>query len=86
MSRPIGAFFHVPHGISNAMLLKECLKFAADGVYERFGELGKVIGVAKAAENFIGTFYRTDKKSNKPRKRLIVLFLSSKTIRSKHGF
>lgn len=24
MSRPIGALFHVPHGLSNAMLLKEC--------------------------------------------------------------
>jgi ABC-type Fe3+/spermidine/putrescine transport system ATPase subunit len=30
MSRPIGALFHVPHGMSNAMLLKECLEFAMD--------------------------------------------------------
>lgn len=34
MSRPIGAFFHVPHGMSNAMLLKECLSFAVSGAYE----------------------------------------------------
>jgi alcohol dehydrogenase class IV len=26
MSRPIGAIFHVPHGISNAMLLAGCMK------------------------------------------------------------
>lgn len=45
MSRPIGALFHVPHGISNAMLLKECLSFALDGAYERFAELGNAIGV-----------------------------------------
>lgn len=31
MSRPIGAMFHVPHGISNAMLIKECLSYALDG-------------------------------------------------------
>lgn len=61
MSRPIGALFHVPHGISNAMLLKECLAFALDGAYQRFGELGKAIGVAEekdsdriAAEKFLG--------------------------------
>ena len=46
MSRPIGALFHVPHGISNAMLLKECLSFALDGAYERFAQLGQAIGVA----------------------------------------
>ena len=29
MSRPIGAFFHVPHGLSNAMLLPEVTAFSA---------------------------------------------------------
>lgn len=45
MSRPIGALFHVPHGISNAMLLKDCLSFALDGAYERFAILARAIGV-----------------------------------------
>ena len=45
MSRPIGALFHVPHGISNAMLLKECMTFALDGAYERFEDLAFAIGV-----------------------------------------
>lgn len=47
MSRPIGALFHVPHGISNAMLLKECMSFALDGAYERFAALAEAIGVAE---------------------------------------
>ena len=51
MSRPIGALFHVAHGISNAMLLKECLTFALDGAYERFAELGDAIGVTKAEQS-----------------------------------
>lgn len=46
MSRPIGALFHVPHGLSNTMLLSVCLGYAFDGAYNRFGELGRVIGVA----------------------------------------
>ncbi|MDO5292058.1 MAG: iron-containing alcohol dehydrogenase [bacterium] len=46
MSRPIGALFHVPHGLSNAMLLKECFTYALDGTYERFGRLGREIDVA----------------------------------------
>ena len=60
MSRPIGALFHVPHGMSNAMLLKECLSFAVSGAYEKFANLGRDTGVASdsdsdetAAEKFI---------------------------------
>lgn len=51
MSRPIGANFHVPHGLSNAMLLKVCLTFALDGTYERFADLGRVIGAATEEDN-----------------------------------
>jgi alcohol dehydrogenase class IV len=51
MSRPIGALFHVPHGISNAMLLNVCLTFALDGTYERFANLAKAIGVAGSEES-----------------------------------
>lgn len=46
MSRPIGALFHVPHGISNAMLIKECLEYVLDGCYERFATIAKAIGAA----------------------------------------
>lgn len=45
MSRPIGAYFHVPHGISNAMLLVKCLSYVVDGGEERFAQLGKAIGL-----------------------------------------
>ncbi|MDO5485835.1 MAG: iron-containing alcohol dehydrogenase, partial [Sarcina sp.] len=46
MSRPIGALFHVPHGTSNAMLIKVCLPFMLTGCYDRFADLGRAIGVA----------------------------------------
>lgn len=51
MSRPIGALFHVPHGMSNAMLLKECLSFAVSGAYEKFANLGRETGVASDSDS-----------------------------------
>lgn len=51
MSRPIGALFHVAHGISNAMLMKECLCFALEGGYSRFGALGRAIGAAGESDS-----------------------------------
>jgi len=45
MSRPIGALFHVPHGMSNAMLLKTCLNFIKPGAVHKLNELAKAIGV-----------------------------------------
>lgn len=51
MSRPIGALFHVPHGISNAMLIKDCLEYVIDGALERFAVLGREIGVAEAEDS-----------------------------------
>lgn len=60
MSRPIGALFHVPHGISNAMLLSACFGYVYDGAYSRFADMAREIGAAdktdddkSAAEKFI---------------------------------
>lgn len=51
MSRPIGALFHIPHGLSNAMLLAECLSYIADGAYDRFAVLGRKVANADAADD-----------------------------------
>jgi alcohol dehydrogenase class IV len=48
MSRPIGAKFHVAHGLSNAMLLAPCLAFAAEKAPERFARLARAAGFATA--------------------------------------
>lgn len=47
MSRPIGACFHVPHGLSNAMLLKVCMPFIQSGAADRLCQLAKEINVYK---------------------------------------
>ncbi len=51
MSRPIGAMFHVPHGISNAMLLFACFSYVYDGAYSRFADMAREIGAADASDS-----------------------------------
>jgi len=51
MSRPIGALFHVPHGISNAMLDIKCLGFAAQGAPEKFAAAARATGVSDDADD-----------------------------------
>jgi len=46
MSRPIGAFFHVPHGLSNAMLLPSVTEFSISAEPEKYADCARAIGVA----------------------------------------
>lgn len=50
MSRPIGAFFHVPHGLSNAMLLPAVTAFSAPAALERYGTVARTLGLASVEE------------------------------------
>jgi alcohol dehydrogenase class IV len=50
MSRPIGAFFHVPHGLSNAMLLPEITAFSAPAALERYADCARAMGVVEEGE------------------------------------
>ncbi|MGO3169854.1 MAG: iron-containing alcohol dehydrogenase, partial [Bavariicoccus seileri] len=43
MSRPIGALFHVPHGISNAMLLPAILDFTRDDAIQSLAEIARFL-------------------------------------------
>ena len=51
MSRPIGALFHVPHGISNAMLDIKCLGFAAQGAPEKFAAAARAVGASDSGDD-----------------------------------
>ncbi len=46
MSRPIGAFFHVPHGLSNAMLLPLVTAFSAPQATDRYADCAVAMGIA----------------------------------------
>jgi alcohol dehydrogenase class IV len=46
MSRPIGAAFHVPHGMSNAMLFPAVTEFSLDAAPARYAACARAMGVA----------------------------------------
>jgi len=58
MSRPIGAFFHVPHGLSNAMLLPEVTAFSAPAALDRYADCARAMGVADESEGSQGAVAR----------------------------
>lgn len=46
MSRPLGSFFHVPHGLSNAMLLPYITSFSLKQSLPRYADCSRAIGFA----------------------------------------
>jgi alcohol dehydrogenase len=51
MSRPIGAFFHVPHGLSNAMLLPSVTAFSISAAPARYADCARAMGIATDLDN-----------------------------------
>ncbi|MGV3480735.1 MAG: iron-containing alcohol dehydrogenase [Sphingobium sp.] len=50
MSRPIGAHFHVPHGLSNAMLLPAVTAWSAPAALTRYADCARAMGIADERE------------------------------------
>jgi len=44
MAYPLGALFHIPHGLSNSLMLEPVLRFSAPVAAPLYAELGDVIG------------------------------------------
>jgi alcohol dehydrogenase class IV len=51
MSRPIGAHFHVPHGLSNAMLLPAVTRFSVPSAVARYAEAARRSGFATVSDS-----------------------------------
>ncbi|WP_067861852.1 iron-containing alcohol dehydrogenase [Neptuniibacter marinus] len=51
MSRPIGAAFHVPHGLSNAMLLPTVTEFSIPAAPERYADCARAMKVANETDS-----------------------------------
>lgn len=50
MSRPIGAHFHVPHGLSNAMLLPLITAFSSEHALDRYAQCAVAMVLAREAD------------------------------------
>lgn len=51
MSRPVGAKFHIPHGLSNAQLLPTITAFSLEGASERYADASRAIGFADYSDS-----------------------------------
>lgn len=51
MSRPLGSLFHVPHGMSNAMLLPTVTEFSTGAAPDRYADCGRAIGLADLGDD-----------------------------------
>jgi len=50
MSRPLGAHFHIAHGLSNAMLLPAVTEFSVGAAMERYAQCARTMGIANAED------------------------------------
>lgn len=66
MAYPLGALFHVPHGVSNALMLSPVLRFNATVASSEYAELGQVVGVGADATAFIDYMVELCHKSGTP--------------------
>jgi len=51
MSRPLGALYHVPHGLSNAVLLPTVTRFSLAGALVRYATIARIVGLAGGADD-----------------------------------
>jgi alcohol dehydrogenase class IV len=73
MSRPIGAFFAVPHGLSNAMLLPSITEYSIPAAQARYAECARAMGLfdksvgdQQACEALMTELYRLNKDLDVP--------------------
>lgn len=50
MSRPLGAHFHIPHGLSNAMLLPSVTAYSAPQAMDRYADCARAMGVVNQTD------------------------------------
>lgn len=58
MSRPIGAHFHVSHGLSNAMLMPAVTEWSAPSALPRYADCARAMGIADDGESNQGAVGR----------------------------
>jgi alcohol dehydrogenase class IV len=51
MSRPIGAHFHLAHGLSNALLLPTVTRFSVGGAPDRYATIAREMDLATAEDS-----------------------------------
>jgi alcohol dehydrogenase class IV len=59
MARPIGAYFHVPHGVSNAALLPTVIEFSILGNPKKYADIAEAMGEMTEGLSLLDAAYLT---------------------------
>jgi alcohol dehydrogenase class IV len=65
MARPIGAYFHVPHGISNATLLPTVIEFSVPGNPRRYADIAEAMGEVTTGLSLLDAAYLAAKAAKR---------------------
>ena len=58
LAYPLGGFFHVPHGLSNALVLTEVMKYNLPKADDWYGEIARDLGVGTTGSDLIDEMLR----------------------------
>ena len=66
LAYPLGGFFHVPHGLSNALVLTEVMKYNLPNAEEWYGEIARDLGVGQTGTALIDEMLRIKEETHVP--------------------
>ena len=67
LAYPLGGFFHVPHGLSNALVLTEVMKYNLPKADHWYGEIAKDLGVGQTGTDLIDEMLRLKEETRVPK-------------------
>jgi alcohol dehydrogenase len=66
LAYPLGGFFHVPHGLSNALVLTEVMKYNLPKADHWYAEIAQDLGVGQTGASLIDEMLRIKDETNVP--------------------
>ena len=66
LAYPLGGFFHVPHGLSNALVLTEVMKYNAPKADHWYGEIARDMGAGQTGSSLIDKMYAIKEATKVP--------------------
>jgi len=67
LAYPLGGFFHVPHGLSNALVLTEVMKYNMPKADHWYGEIAHDLGVGSKGADLIDDMLRIKEETKVPK-------------------
>ena len=67
LAYPLGGFFHVPHGLSNALVLTEVMKYNLPKANHWYGEIAQDLGIGQTGTQLIDEMLRIKEETNVPK-------------------